>query len=134
MPSESPEERKRRLRIEKLLRDHPRRSGAQFTDANDHNPLVLEDCPQCRGTGKHGRSTPSGAEVLEACGACHASGITGDVTPFFDNPSSVVEVPCNDQGWVTCPRDQWRFTLNDPGAWTGLRHKRCGQKLIIKKP
>jgi len=124
----------RRLRFEKLLREYPRRSAAQFTGANDHNPLILEDCPACFGTGRSCRSTPEGTEERILCQGCDQFGVTGKIVPYFGNNSEVIPVVADSDGWVACPKDQWRFTTADPKAWTGARHKRCGQKLLVKQP
>src|SRR4051812_11515365 len=34
-------------------------------------------------------------------------------------------------GWVKCPGCNVRFKTSDRKAWTGYRHKACGQQLII---
>ena len=48
------EARKAEIRRRLTLARYPRRSKARFTDENDHNPLVLQDCPQCHGSGARG--------------------------------------------------------------------------------
>lgn len=34
-------------------------------------------------------------------------------------------------GWVTCPGCGWRFSTSDAAAWTGRRHRRCGQRVML---
>ncbi len=124
------DEIRRRLRISK----YPRRAQAVFNDENDHNPLVLEECAHCHGTG-HVDIYEQGEDfeqyVLEECPVCSGAGITGEVVPYFDNVAPAMDVKARDDGWAKCPRCGWRFSLSDAAVWTGLRHKRCGQKLNV---
>lgn len=126
----TPEERKEQIRHRLKLSKYPRRANAVFTDENDHNPLILEECPRCHGTGQvdiYDENTSIYA--LEVCPDCLETGITGEVVPYFENLSPAMEATKRDDGWTKCPRCGWRFSARDSAVWTGLRHKRCGQKL-----
>lgn len=126
------EARKNEIRRRLTLARYPRRLKAQFTDENDHNPLVLQNCPCCYGTGHVGESWPEeGIEADVLCTACDGSGITGKVEPYFATDWPEVEAELDADGWLTCPRCEWRFTIRDRNAWTGRRHLRCGQKTRI---
>jgi hypothetical protein len=35
-------------------------------------------------------------------------------------------------GWLRCPNCGWKFTINDPFAWNGRMHSKCGQRLNVK--
>jgi DnaJ-class molecular chaperone len=75
---------KENLRSRMALRGYPRRSAATFTDENDHNPRLLQDCPECSGSGTqcHHNITSSGEEyALAICTACKGAGVTGEVEP-----------------------------------------------------
>jgi len=63
-----------------LARD-PRRSAATVTGDADHDPLVVQDCEACRGSGRQCRETATAAS-LEVCVACGGSGVTGEVERF----------------------------------------------------
>jgi len=122
------------LRRRSALRRYPRRSAAIFTDANDHNPTVLQDCSGCDGRGTQCRhSIVDGVEqyALGECTACGGTGITGEVEPCFANDVPERSASVDDQGWITCPSCDWRFALRDKHAWTGRRHLRCGQKIRV---
>ena len=110
--------------------------GVEFTDANDHNPLVTEECPKCLGMGEDEQlvtvDTPYGPrESIEwvTCSMCDGSGRGEHLVRLFDNDSPVVAVALGRDGWLTCPGCNWRFTIRDPNAWTGRRNKRCGQRI-----
>ena len=116
------------------LRRYPRRSAATFSDDNDHNPVVLQDCPACSGSGKSCRHIVDGSGetyALEVCSACSGTGVTGDVEPYFPDVRPEVTARADDTGWITCPSCDWRFALRDRRAWTGRRHVQCGQKIRI---
>jgi hypothetical protein len=129
------EERKADIRRRLLRARYPQRSNAEFTDENDHNPLVLRDCPACRGYGAMGECgvTDEGAHYHArfACPACGGSGVVAEVEPFFPDDHAEAEVRLDRGGWATCPRCGWRFTPRDRNAWTGRRHVRCGQKIKL---
>lgn len=127
-------EKKADIRRHLMLMRYPRRSEATFTDANDHNPLVLQECPECGGSGHAGEArTEQGiaVEVDDVCTACGGSGLTGEAEHYFLDDCPETEVMADTAGWLTCPRCRWRFSLHDRNAWTGRRHRRCGQKLRI---
>lgn len=127
------EARKADIRRRLTLAKYPRRSRAKFTDDNDHNPMVLQDCRRCQGSGRvcrhfehHGRQVKS----REECSECDGKGVTGEVERYFTNDDPEVDAPVRNEG-TTCPTCGWRFRLSDPHAWTGRRHLRCGQKLRL---
>jgi hypothetical protein len=123
------------LRRRRAAKQYPRRSAATFTDEDDHNPQVLQDCATCHGSGKDCRHevTSSGGEtyMLDTCAACRGSGVTGQVEPYFSDLQPEASACADDRGWVTCPGCDWRFAIRDRRAWTGRRHLQCGQKISI---
>lgn len=127
------EARKAEIRRRVTLLRCPRRAKAPFTDENDHNPMVLQDCPTCFGSGKvcQSRSDDDGRDVLDltVCATCKGSGVTGEVEPYFPRDLPEASARADAAGWLTCPGCGWRFTLRDPRAWSGRRHMRCGQKI-----
>jgi hypothetical protein len=128
------ETRKSEIRRRLTLARYPRRSKAIFTDENDHNPLVLQDCAQCYGTGHVGESWAEHGMRVEAdvlCTVCNGSGVTGEAEPYFAVEWPAVEACADVEGWVTCPNCGWRFTIGDRRAWSGRRHLRCGQKIVV---
>lgn len=124
------------LRRINLLK-YPRRSKAQFTDANDHNPTVLQDCPMCGGRGHVGQSLLEGGGMVEVdyiCPSCGGSGVTGEAEPYIAQGWPAADATADGGGWVRCPRCGWRFTVRDGRAWTGRRHLRCGQRINVEPP
>ena len=120
------------IRRRLTLMRYPRRSEARFTDGNDHNPLVLQDCPACHGSGAQSEYWAEGGVQGHArvvCSACGGSGATGEVEPYFPTDAPEASAPEDGEGWLTCPGCGWRFTVRDRNAWTGRRHLRCGQKI-----
>ena len=111
----------------------PRRWQGKFTIENDHNPKVQQDCGHCSGLGKHCTEymvEGSPAVTCAECEHCAGTGVTGRAELYFTNNSAPIAVSMIATRWVTCPTCGRRFTLDDENEWTGLRHKRCGQKLI----
>ena len=106
-----------------------------FTDENDHNPTVLEDCPRCAGTGRVAGTETIDAELVSHTGAlcprCEGAKTTGEVVPFFADDAPAVDVVVRPDGWLKCPRCGKHFSSGDQNVWTGRRHKRCGQKLNL---
>lgn len=123
------EQRKAVLQLRQRMRQYPRRSQAVFTDENDHNPIVLQDCPHCH-RGKKCRRIKNGY-ALERCKACKGLGLSGEIEPYYPEDTELVEATPSENGWVRCPGCSRRFLLTDGYAWTGLRHRRCGQKIRI---
>jgi len=118
------------LRRRVLIAKYPRRGDAKVHEAPDHNPLILEDCPTCRGTGHKGIDENGQASLWE-CPICKGSGITGNLGPYFTNDEPIISVGLNSYGWITCPLCNFRFSPRDKHAWSGLRHFGCGQRLVI---
>jgi hypothetical protein len=133
----------RRLELEKRRQmvGYPRRAKAKFTAENDHNPLILQDCPECHGSGKRDRRSAGlgGGQIwsLGSCEACAGVGITGNVEAYFTSDISaaapVAATPDAD-GWLRCPGCRIVFTTRDADRWTGYRHIRCGQRIPISSP
>jgi hypothetical protein len=121
------------------MRHHSLRRDVAFTDANDHNPIVLEECPRCFGSGKmgvyeygveyNGRIVDTHSRV--ECDVCSGTGTTGEKVSYFDNDAPVIDVTPSADGWLTCPGCGWRFTVRDRNVWSGLRHVRCGQRIRL---
>jgi hypothetical protein len=127
--------KKREIERRLLLAKYPRASGRSdvplvFSDDDDHDPLVLEDCPSC-----HGRGTRcderGGVASLDACDACDGAGTTFELVRYFASSAPAVEVAADDEGWATCPGCSYRFSTRSPAAWTGRRHVRCGQRIVL---
>lgn len=119
---------KEELRRRVLLAKYPRRSAAVLNVAPDHNPVVLEDCPACGGSGNRCIEDSAGATMHE-CAACAGAGTTYVLVPYFANDAPALTVRADPEGWTRCACCARRFSLNDRNAWTGLRHVRCGQRL-----
>jgi len=114
-----------------LVAKYPRRRDADPRSAPDHNPLVLEDCPTCRGSGTKCEGGPGFAALLE-CPDCHGDGTTYALVPRFTNDNPPVAAAVGDDGWATCPNCDLRFAPTDQDRWTGLRHVTCGQRLLLE--
>ena len=132
------EQRKAEIRRGLKLSKYPRRANAVFTDENDHNPFILEDCPNCHGQGEVDIYRPQddgGYYLLDECPVCSGSGTTEEIVRYHDNSpgndAPIIDVKTNSEGWIKCPCCSWRFTIKDPEVWTGSRHKRCGQRLNV---
>ena len=123
-------EKKAEIRQRLLEAQHPRRAEADFSKDPDHNPLVLEGCPKCRGSG-HYCEESGGVAAMEPCSACSGRGTTGRVVRYFSDSTSEVRDARAAEGWVTCPWCRRRFALRDSHAWTGLRHIGCGGRITI---
>src|SRR5687768_17398059 len=119
------ESRKAEIRRRIILSRYPTRSAAQFTDENDHNPMVLRKCPTCGGRGLRGESFEEGGTAVEVdyvCEACGGSRVVAEVEPYFPTDAPEAPASLDAAGWLTCPACRWRFTTRDPNAWTGRRH------------
>src|SRR5262245_20321527 len=93
--------RKAEPRLRLRAAHHPRRSSAPFTEENDHNPIVLQNCPACRGTGKvcrHLKMKDRECIRREACSSCAGTGITGELEHFFTNDSPEMTAECRSEG------------------------------------
>ena len=108
------EQRKEGIREKTKLSGYPRRNAAVFNDENDHNPIVLADCPRCHGRGKvssHTREKDRIIHRLHGCPECQVSGTNGELEPYFTNNAAAVEVRPNEKGWLTGPCCGWRFKI-----------------------
>jgi len=116
-----------------LVAKYPRRAAADPRTAPDHNPLVLEDCPTCRGSGTKCEQDEPGTATLLECPDCHGDGTTYAVVPRFANANPPVAVRLEADGWLTCAHCGLRFAPTDKDRWTGLRHVSCGQRLLLEE-
>jgi hypothetical protein len=123
---------KEALRRRLIVAKHPRRRDADPGKAPDHNPLVLEDCPACGGSGTRCEMTAH-ESTLTQCPACAGEGTTYAVVPMFANDAEPMNVRAEADGWMTCPCCGWRFSPADRRTWTGFRHVRCGQRLRLEE-
>lgn len=129
---------KRKQEIRKRLRlaKFPCRSDAEFSDENDHNPMVLQDCPTCRGTGEnceHFLDHGGEGYTLGTCPDCGGLGVIGEIERYFKEDCQQIDIFVDSNGWLKCPKCGIRFTIRDRHRWSGRRHLTCGQKLRIKK-
>ena len=111
----------------------PRRFAAKFTSENDHSPLVQQDCPKCNGSGKFCTELEvngSPAYSLGVCDQCNGAQVTGRAERFFSNEAPAISIKTHLNHWIVCPICKIQFSTTDPNEWTGLRHKRCGQKFL----
>ena len=125
------EQRKSEIRKRLTVAQNPRRADAQFTADNNHNPVVLQDCPTCYGTGKTCERRGTYVITRIECPTCCGDGITGETETFFTNDAPPVSATPNEHGWVKCPNCGTSFMPTDRNAWTGQRHIKCGQKISI---
>ena len=105
---------------------------SEFTDRNDHNPLVPERCPNCQGAGTRcvESSSPTTVTVsCEECLHCRGTGKSGKTVRLFDNDNPEMELNIYSDVWIKCPNCEQSFALKDESIWTGRRHKKCGQKI-----
>jgi hypothetical protein len=113
---------------------HPvRRWSAAFTDDNDHDPWILEDCADCSGRGTI-CVEENGVAELGTCPTCAGRGTSGAVVRYFARSAHGGAAPKEAQDeadWVRCPGCLERFELHDARAWTGRRHVGCGQSIQI---
>jgi hypothetical protein len=91
----------------------------------DHNPLVLQDCPDCAGRGQRCLETSNSATLVE-CLLCQGVGTTWSIERYFvgDAFDARAATPSND--WLDCPWCHRHFSLRDGAVWSGLRHLKCG--------
>ena len=119
------------------LRHQQLRDDVAFTADNDHNPLVLEDCPRCNGYRKYETYTNLDATGfarqidLHRCEVCSGTGHSDVRVRYFDNDSPPMEVQVRPNGSLKCPCCGWSFTTGNRTVWTGWRHARCGQRLRL---
>jgi len=97
-----------------------KRGDAVFSDGNDHNPWVLDDCRAC---GQFG---------LDDCEQCGGLGTTGRAVRYFKNDASPRRARMRDDGCVRCPGCHAMFATDNPARWTGRRHITCGQKIELE--
>jgi hypothetical protein len=111
----------------------PRRWAAVFTDDNDHDPWILEDCVDCGGRGTI-CVEENGVAELGTCPTCGGRGTSGEIVRYFarsaNGGAAPVEVGAEDEE-ARCPGCDKRFKLRDARAWTGRRHLGCGQSILI---
>ena len=104
-----------------------------FTEENEHNPMVIPNCPKCimgKTAGMSNTSNKSQGHIL--CESCGGSGI---LTPpvaklMFENNKPPLKVSCKVSGFLHCPKCGTGFKYYDKRVWSGKRHA-CGQKLEI---
>jgi hypothetical protein len=113
----------------------PTREEAQFTDENDHNPLIRKVCPECKGYRKRDirGELPGGTRTwtLTICKKCAGKGWVEGVQKYFENDSPAIPAKVSAMGYVQCPCCGWKFSIKDKHRWTGRRHMRCGQKITL---
>jgi RecJ-like exonuclease len=114
----------------------PRRWSAAFTDDNDHDPWVLEDCADCGGRGSI-CVEENGVVELGTCPTCGGRGASGEVTRYFARSENGAAAPIEVESasdTIACPGCHAELKLRDARAWTGRRHVACGQSIRIVRP
>jgi hypothetical protein len=126
MASHRPTKDELRRRIDRLKYSQ----APSFTDANDHDPLVLETCPACHNF----------SYFRDDCTECEGTGDTGRAVRFFGRhapaiPDCAAEparpATVDELGWARCPGCQRRFATYSASMWTGRRCTSCGQKIDL---
>lgn len=111
----------------------PARETLAFSTENDHNPGYTEECERCGGFGTLfivRYDQPHRTEDDLPCPDCAA---TGRIEKrLFNNETLPANADVGADGWVKCPSCGWRLSTRDRNAWTGYRHKKCGQRLILR--
>jgi len=113
-----------------LEASYPRRAQADFLLDPDHNPLILEDCATCHGTGQI-CSEGSGSYVLDVCDSCEGCGWSGRLTRYFPDDSGAPRRAQLSDEWLRCPSCGRRFTVRDTHVWSGFRHIECGARIAL---
>jgi hypothetical protein len=104
-----------------------------FTVENDHNPLVVATCPDCKGAGRWCHDDPeTGTHYYCQCPRCNGSGVIDQPARLFDNDKPPEVIRVSPDGWTRCPNCRVHFCISDRAAWTGWRHS-CGQRLTIRQ-
>ena len=127
----------KRAEIDRLIQasPHPRREGAVFTDDNDHNPIILQDCPECHGRRKFCEwGTPEDRFIHQqvVCLTCCGLGSTGTEGSYFANDTPAIDARLMGISRILCPHCGETFRIHDSSAWTGRRHRTCGQKITAR--
>lgn len=104
---------------------YPRRVRAVFFVDPDHNPLVLQDCPDCGGRGQRCLETFDSATLTE-CSLCQGVGTTWSIERYFVGDAFDARGATSTKDWLDCPWCDRRFSLRDRAVWSGLRHLTCG--------
>ena len=118
---------------------YPLKKDAVFTDENDHNPLIQKVCPECNGYGKRDKYTENdketgmGAWTLSACPTCKGHKAVDGTQHYFDNDQPAMVAELDESKWFRCPNCNKRVASYDKHNWTGKRHMKCGQKIILKE-
>ena len=126
------EVRKAAIRKRLTIAKYSKAEATRCTDDNDHNPLVLEPCPDCHGRGKRcDWSEDRTVHSQVVCPTCDGEQFTGNLIPRFSNNANPILVTPDALGWVTCPGCGTGFKVTSKHSWSGLRHLKCGQKLVL---
>lgn len=73
---------------------------------------------------------PSSRLLIVECSLCDGSGVAGEPAPYSADGSGPARPALEADGWVTCPWCDRRFSLKDGAVWSGLRHVKCGGRLL----
>ena len=122
--------KKEAIRRRLLEQQYPRRQRAVFWSDPDHNPLILEDCRRCAGTGRC-CSEATGVAVIDTCPECGGSGWTGRISTYFPLDAAEFRHASVVDGWLSCPWCSRRFSTGDASVWSGLRHLKCGGRIEV---
>ena len=124
--------RKATIRKRLNIAKYSKAEATKCTDENDHNPLVLEPCPDCHGRGKRCEWSDDGMVHSQAvCATCDGEKFTGNLVRRFSNDAGAIPVTPSSLGWVTCPACGRGFKVTSKDSWSGRRHLTCGQKLTL---
>jgi hypothetical protein len=121
---------KKDIRRRLLEQQYPRRQRAVFWSDPDHNPLILEDCLRCGGTGRC-CSEATGVAIIDTCPDCGGPGWTGYISRYFPLDAGEFRQASPVNGWLSCPWCSRRFSTGDGSVWSGLRHLKCGGRIEV---
>lgn len=121
------------------FRKLPQRKEAVLREDPRHNPLILEECPRCRGYGKESIYNEPSPErpwshALISCPECCGLGMTGNAVRYFSEDPPPVDAMTRPDGWLRCPGCSRAFCTRDEVRWTGMRHTTCGQRINLLQP
>jgi hypothetical protein len=106
----------------------PEFSDEKPNEENGFNPVVTKMCPKCKLDG-YLYFEDGDSWYKEPCDVCGGKGSFKEKK--FSECDEPIALEVNEDGGTKCPKCNFRFKITDPNVWSGDRHKRCGQRLIV---